>query len=109
MHYHRIITPTHRSGRIILLCRNLLELMYIFFRHPDRRLRYFSKLIFRLAPKYTMLAPSRLIMLYKLIENVNQNNIEGDVVECGVWKGGSWCPENVCVRQRKKDGAWDSD
>ena len=36
-----------------------------------------------------MTSPERMFALYKGIEYVVQNKIPGDIVECGVWKGGS--------------------
>jgi len=38
---------------------------------------------------YTMTSIERMYALYKGVEYVVKNNIEGDFVECGVWKGGS--------------------
>lgn len=38
---------------------------------------------------YTMTSMERMYALYKATEYVVKNNIAGDVVECGVWKGGS--------------------
>lgn len=38
---------------------------------------------------YTMTTPERLYAMYKATEYIANNNIEGDIVECGVWKGGS--------------------
>jgi hypothetical protein len=36
-----------------------------------------------------MTSPERIFALYKAIQYIVANNIPGDVVECGVWKGGS--------------------
>jgi len=38
---------------------------------------------------FTMTSEERLYSLYKSTEYVSKNNIEGDIVECGVWRGGS--------------------
>lgn len=38
---------------------------------------------------YTMTSPERIVSLIRAVEYVEKNNIEGDIVECGVWKGGS--------------------
>jgi hypothetical protein len=38
---------------------------------------------------YTMTSTERLYSLYKSVEYITANKIEGDIVECGVWKGGS--------------------
>jgi O-methyltransferase len=45
--------------------------------------------IYEKCKPYTMTTPERLYSLYKAIEYTLQNNINGDFVECGVWKGGS--------------------
>lgn len=38
---------------------------------------------------YTMTSKERLFALYQAVNYIQENNIEGDIVECGVWKGGS--------------------
>ena len=38
---------------------------------------------------YTMTSIERMYALFKAIEYICKNNIVGDFVECGVWKGGS--------------------
>lgn len=37
---------------------------------------------------YTMVSTERLYAIYKAVEYIVKNNIEGDFVECGVWRGG---------------------
>ncbi len=38
---------------------------------------------------YTMLTYERLSTLYQQVVSVEQNNVEGCYIECGVWKGGA--------------------
>ena len=38
---------------------------------------------------YTMTSSERIGALSDAVKYIIQNNIEGDFVECGVWKGGS--------------------
>lgn len=38
---------------------------------------------------FTMTTPERIFSLIEAIKYLNTNNIKGDFVECGVWKGGS--------------------
>lgn len=38
---------------------------------------------------FTMTSPERMFSLHKAVEYVASHGIEGDFVECGVWKGGS--------------------
>jgi len=41
------------------------------------------------AKNFTMTSQERQIGLLRAVEYIVQNNIDGDIVECGVWKGGS--------------------
>lgn len=45
--------------------------------------------IFTAIRPYTMLSPERLYSLYSLAKRVCESNIQGDIVECGVARGGS--------------------
>ena len=47
------------------------------------------KKIIRESEKYSMTGRIRMSLLIKCIEHIHKNNIEGDIVECGVWKGGN--------------------
>lgn len=38
---------------------------------------------------YTMTSPERILTLCEAVKYVQAKRIEGDIVECGVWKGGS--------------------
>lgn len=38
---------------------------------------------------YTMTGEERIKALFDSLEHIRLNNIEGDLVECGVWKGGN--------------------
>lgn len=45
--------------------------------------------IYRGASPYTMTSVERMYALYQAVGHVVRQNIPGDLVECGVWKGGS--------------------
>lgn len=45
--------------------------------------------IISVAKPFTMTSNERLISLLRSIDYIHQNNIQGDIVECGVWRGGS--------------------
>jgi O-methyltransferase len=45
--------------------------------------------VFESCKDYTMTSAERMYNLYKAVEYVIKNNIKGDFVECGVWRGGS--------------------
>jgi hypothetical protein len=45
--------------------------------------------ICRFARSFTMTSNERIFSLCRSVEYIVQHNIPGDIVECGVWKGGS--------------------
>lgn len=45
--------------------------------------------IIKAVGRYTMTSPERIYALIRSVEYLAANNIRGDVVECGVWRGGS--------------------
>lgn len=45
--------------------------------------------IYQLASPFTMTSPKKMAALNKAVIYVNENNIQGSLVECGVFKGGS--------------------
>src|SRR5688500_3683539 len=50
--------------------------------------RHAAATIARVRP-YTMTSPERLFSLIQAVRHVCAAGIRGDVVECGVWRGGS--------------------
>src|SRR3546814_10115712 len=52
--------------------------------------------IIRQVRPFTMTSPERIYGLVKAVVYVCQNAIDGDIVECGVWRGGS----SIAVAQR---------
>ena len=45
--------------------------------------------VWRLVRPFTMTSPERVFALRQSVQYLAQHGIEGDIVECGVWKGGS--------------------
>jgi len=45
--------------------------------------------IYNLYKEYCMSSPERMYALYKAVIYIINSNIPGDIVECGVWKGGN--------------------
>lgn len=48
-----------------------------------------EKALINLVKSMTMTSHERLVALSRAIDYISENHIEGDVVECGVWRGGS--------------------
>jgi O-methyltransferase len=49
----------------------------------------FEKHAFEICQKYSMTDHMRIFALIKSIEFIKQNKVNGDFVECGVWRGGN--------------------
>jgi hypothetical protein len=60
--------------------------------------------IWDLCQPYTMTSFARGLALYRAVRYLVQNRIEGDIVECGVWRGGSIM---IALATLKKFGAMD--
>lgn len=43
----------------------------------------------KIVKPFSMTSEKRIIALYESLEHIRINNINGDLVECGVWKGGN--------------------
>jgi O-methyltransferase len=56
--------------------------------YPDIKEKEFWN-IYAMCKPYTMTSIERMYALYSSTDYVLKNNIEGDFVECGVWRGGS--------------------
>src|SRR5262245_59381466 len=54
---------------------------------PDMEREFVA--IYERARAFTMTSLERMYGLYKAVEYIVRSEIAGDVVECGVWKGGS--------------------
>ncbi|WP_373511811.1 TylF/MycF/NovP-related O-methyltransferase [Persicitalea sp.] len=59
-----------------------------------------QEIIDRVSP-FTMTSPERLISLIRAAEYVIEQNIEGDFVECGVWRGGSAMAMALTLERRR--------
>jgi hypothetical protein len=45
--------------------------------------------IYEQVKPYTMTSPERIFALCRAVEYIQKESVKGDIVECGVWKGGS--------------------
>ena len=50
---------------------------------------------------YTMTSPERLYALISAVDYMIEQKIEGDLVECGVWRGGSMLAAALRLQQKK--------
>jgi O-methyltransferase len=49
----------------------------------------YEKELFDICSNYSMTGHDRMFSLMKSLDFIIQNNVDGDFVECGVWKGGN--------------------
>ena len=74
---------------------NILYLRILFYLHGKEskdfpvEIKEEEKEIIKLSDKYTMTDRITMWALIQSIKNVIQNKIDGDFVECGVWRGGN--------------------
>lgn len=54
--------------------------------------------IVRKVKPYTMTTPERIIAVCHGVQYITENNIAGDIVECGVWRGGSMMAAALTLR-----------
>ncbi|MEN0047265.1 MAG: TylF/MycF/NovP-related O-methyltransferase [Bacteroidota bacterium] len=60
--------------------------------------------IYEICKPYTMTSLERMYGLYEAVKYILRNNIKGDFVECGVWRGGSaMLIGEVLARQKVSD------
>jgi O-methyltransferase len=62
-----------------------------------------TKRIIRAVDGYTMTSPERLEALVSAVRYVVTNNIAGDFVECGVWRGGSTMAAALTLKDMHDD------
>ena len=55
--------------------------------HPDMEAEFAA--IFAKAEPFTMTSAERMYALWRAVGHVCRSGVQGDIVECGVWRGGS--------------------
>ena len=82
----------------------MLDILWFLVRNPQKKSLRLAALILQLIPRYTKVSVKRLINLYRLTQKVNKLNLPGDIVECGVWNGGSAAMMGVADRDDETSG-----
>jgi len=55
--------------------------------------------IFDVVQPFTMTSPERVAALCHAVEYLDRNEIDGDIVECGVWRGGSMMAAAITLQR----------
>jgi len=85
----KLISPDFFLGRLLVGVKAILELTWLLASSPSKRNLRFARLVVTVKPKFTMVKNQNLKLLYDLVSEVVKRRMPGDIVECGVWNGGS--------------------
>jgi len=85
----KLLAPDFPVGKILVLRKAMADSLRLLITQPSVDSLRFAGLVLKVKPRYTMVTNKNLITLYKLVQRANSLNLPGDIVECGVWNGGS--------------------
>ncbi len=104
MNLIKLQTPDFFVGRVLIMVKAMLDIGVMLIMRPSKQSLRFAKLIVRVKPDYTMVTVRNLINLYDLVTRVNDLDLAGDIVECGVWNGGSSAVMGKALAEHKPHG-----
>jgi O-methyltransferase len=85
----KLIAPDFFLGKSLIMIKTVFDLAAVVAQKPSRESLRLAKLILKVKPTFTMVKSRNLVNLFSLVEKVNEMNLPGDIVECGVWNGGA--------------------
>jgi O-methyltransferase len=97
----KLLAPDFVVGKVLVMLRALLNIGTLVLLHPSKRSFNLARLILRVKPTYTMVTSKNLISLYNIVQKADALDLPGDIVECGVWNGGSSALMGVAHRDGK--------
>ena len=97
----KLVAPHFVIGKILSVGKAAFDILLLLIFKPSKRTIQFVWLILQVKPEYTMLSTNRLINLYNLVQEANALGLPGDIVECGVWNGGSAAIMGVACQDDK--------
>ena len=110
----KLISPDFVVGRLLVGAKAILELVWLLASSPSKRNFRFARLVVAVKPRFTMVRNENLKLLYELVFDANRRQLPGDIVECGVWNGGSAAimgvasMENAIDKPKRKIWLFDS-
>jgi O-methyltransferase len=99
MNLAKLTTSDFITGKILVTGKALVDILVLLARRPSRQSLKFARLVLHVKPRYTMVKNVSLENLYRLVQAANTQCLEGDIVECGVWNGGSAAVMGVACRE----------
>jgi O-methyltransferase len=85
----KLLAPDFFIGKSLVVLKTALDLVIMIAKSPSRGTLRLVKLIWSVKPTFTMVKSKNLVNLYELVQKANSMSLDGDIVECGVWNGGS--------------------
>ncbi len=104
MNLIKLLSTDFFTGQILFSGKGLLDILWYLIRNPRAKSLRLAVLILQLIPRYTKVSVKRLINLHRLTQEANRLNLLGDIVECGVWNGGSAAIMGVADRDDEASG-----
>jgi len=99
INWPRLLTADFTIGKILTFRKTVADSIKLLIREPTVESLELIKLMLQVKPKYTMVTNKNLMALYRLVQQVNKMDLPGDIVECGVWNGGSAAIMGLAARQ----------
>jgi O-methyltransferase len=97
----KLVAPDFIVGKALVMLRTFFNVGMLVVLHPSKRSLKLARLILCVKPTYSMVTSKNLISLYNLVQKVDALDLPGDIVECGVWNGGSSALMGVAHRDGK--------
>ncbi len=101
----RIFSQHYILGKIFSLTWSLGEMLKLSICKPSTELWGLFGLVLKVKPWYSQLSTIRLLTLYRFMREIQRSGLKGDIVECGVWNGGS----SAMMARAYKDGGGKND
>jgi O-methyltransferase len=99
MNIPKLFAPDFTLGKVIVLRKTIADSLKLIVRQPTRKSLRLMLLMLQVKPQFTMATNKSLTNLYDLVHKVNRENLPGDIVECGVWNGGSAAVMAIACRE----------
>ena len=85
----KLISPDFFVGKTLIMIKAIFDIIVLIVLNPSLQSLQFARAILKIKPRFTMVKNKNLINLYYLVQKSNIMEFPGDIVECGVWNGGS--------------------
>jgi O-methyltransferase len=82
--FHQLVGILRKFRKAQIYIFKFIEFIIVFAKCNPRKIRLILKV-----KSHTMVSFGKLVTLYNFADAIVKNKVEGDLVECGCWKGGA--------------------